>query len=226
MEILQNRFSLQVGDGCFPLSTDSMVLSDFVRLKSGARVLDLGSGCGTLGLLLCAGNEGCTVTGVEIEEKAHLAALENIRANGLEHRLHSICGDLRECTPGIFDCCVSNPPYYTGGPASTLNPTARRDDNCTAAELFQAAARQLRFGGDFYLVHKPEKLAHLCACGAENALEAKRLRLIRHRENGPVTLILLQFRKGAKPGLVLEEEFLHHAGGEPSDYYKKIYHLG
>ena len=50
MEYLPNGFSLEIPQGCFPLSTDSMVLAHFVRLPRNARVLDLGSGCGTLGL--------------------------------------------------------------------------------------------------------------------------------------------------------------------------------
>ena len=52
MEYLPNGYSLELVSGAFPLSTDSMVLSHFVRLPKNARVLDLGSGCGTLGLLL------------------------------------------------------------------------------------------------------------------------------------------------------------------------------
>ena len=83
MEQLPNGFTLNLPEGAFPLSTDSMVLSHFVRLPKNARVLDLGSGCGTLGLLLCAVNESCRVTGVELSQSAHLAAIDNIRRNGL-----------------------------------------------------------------------------------------------------------------------------------------------
>ena len=83
----------------------------------------------------------------------------------------------------------------------------------------------VKFGGDFFLVHKPERLAELIACGAKENLEAKRLRLVRHREGGEISLILLQFRKGGKPGLKIDEAFLFHSDGTPSDYYKKVYHI-
>ena len=52
MEFLPNGLTLTLCDGAFPLSTDSILLSHFVRLPRNASVLDLGSGCGTLGLLL------------------------------------------------------------------------------------------------------------------------------------------------------------------------------
>ena len=96
METLLNGFTLDIPRGCFPLSTDSMVLSWFAKLPKNARVLDLGSGCGTLGLLLCARDENCHVTGLELTREAHLAAQENIRRNNLDRRMESICGDLRQ----------------------------------------------------------------------------------------------------------------------------------
>ena len=228
MEYLPNGFTLELNEGCFPLSTDSMLLADFAKLPCNARVLDLGSGCATLGLLLCAKNSNCTVTGLEISESAHSAALVNIEHNALSSRLRSICSDLRNLPAeftGYFHCCISNPPYFSGGPASVTSPLARRDDECAPAELFQAASRALRYGGDFFLVHKPEKLAQLISCGAVATLEAKNLTLVRHKENGPITLILLQFRKGGKPGLQIHEHCLFDAGGKPTAYYRNVYHI-
>lgn len=227
MDHLYNGFTLDAPAGCFPLSTDSMLLSHFVRLPKNARVLDLGAGCGTLGILLCAKDSGCQVTGVELTETAHTAALDNIARNNLHNRMNSICADLRQVALplGGFQVCVSNPPYFAGGPASKENPLARREDCCSPGELFSAAAKALKFGGDFYLVHKPERLAELIACGANENLEAKRLQLVRHKEGSEISLILLQFRKGGKPGLILEEETLFDKEHHPTDFYKAVYHL-
>ncbi len=228
MEQLPNGFTLDLIPGAFPLSTDSMVLSGFVRLPRSARVLDLGSGCGTLGLLLCAQNENCSVTGIELDELAHLVAVENIRRNGIQDRMESICGDLRQLPKeftGKFDCCMSNPPYFSGGPAASRTPLARREDCCAPAELFASASQALKFGGDFFLVHKPERLAELICRGSEVNLEAKRLLLVRHKEGGPITLICLQFRKGGKPGLIIEENALFDTNNEPTAFYKSVYHI-
>ena len=119
MEYLHNGFTLSLCEGAFPLSTDSIALSGFVRLPRQARVLDLGSGCGTLGLLLCAKDDACQVTGLEIDETAHLTALENTRVNGIESRLSSICADLRTLhsflAPGSFQVCASPPPWWHCG---------------------------------------------------------------------------------------------------------------
>lgn len=228
MEQLPNGFTLSLSPDAFPLSTDSMVLAQFVRLPKNASVLDLGSGCGTLGLLLCSRDPHCHVTGVELSESAHLAALENIRRNGLSHRMESLRADLRQLSgciaPGSVSCCVSNPPYFSGGPASRALPLARREDTCSPEELFRAAAWALKYGGDFFLVHRPERLAQLIATAAPHRLEAKRLLLLRHREDGPVTLVCLHFRKGGRPGLVWEEQSLHHPDGTPTPFCQTVYH--
>ena len=219
---------LNIPQGCFPLSTDSMVLAHFARLPRNARVLDLGSGCGTLGLLLCAADNGCHVTGAELDASAHCAAVENIRRNSLQSRMESICMDLRrvskQFSPGSFSVCISNPPYFSGGYESRLLPEARQEITCSLADLMAAAGWSLKFGGDFFLVHKPDRLAQIITLAAAHQLEAKRLLMLRHRETGPVALILLQLRKGAKPGLTIEEAVLFDSSGNPTDYHRSVYH--
>lgn len=228
MELLPHGLQLEIPPGCFPLTTDSMALAHFAGFLGAKSVLDLGSGCGTLGLLLCARNQRCHVTGIELDAAAHRGAEENIRRNKLTERMESICADLRQLPglfePGQFDCCISNPPYFPGGPAS-LSPSLRREDCCCLGDLMACAAWALKYGGDFFLVHRPERLGEVIARGAEHHLEAKQLKLLRHREDGPISLILLRLRKGGKPGLAMEELSLHHGDGSPTKEYLEIYHI-
>ena len=228
METLFNGYTLDIAPGTFPLSTDSMALAAFVRLPRGARVLDLGSGCGTLGTLLCAQDPRCCVTGIEIDENAHRMALKNIQANQLSGRMNSICGDFTAITgllrPQTFDTCISNPPYFKAGLLSQSTPLARHEENGSLDALAESAAWALKYGGDFFLVHKPERLAEIFAAACRHHLEPKRLRLLRHKENGPVSLVLIQCRKGGKPGLLWEETALYSRDGQPTDYYRELYH--
>ena len=229
METLFNGYTLDIAPGAFPLSTDSMALADFTRLPRQARVLDLGSGCGTLGILLCAKDSGCTVTGIELDQTAHETAEKNCRDNNLAGRLKSICADLNAiaeyAAPGSFDVCVSNPPYFTAGFLSKSTPLARHEQACSLEGLMQSAAYALKFGGDFFLVHKPERLAEIFSAACAYKLEPKRLCLMRHKEGGPVSLVLIQCRKGAKPGLQWEDAALHDKNGETTQYYREIYHI-
>ena len=65
----------------------------------------------------------------------------------------------------------------------------------------------------------------LCACSVSAGLEPKRLLLVRHRAESPISLILLQCRKGGKPGLKTEEICLFESDGSPTRAYRDIYHL-
>ena len=229
METLFNGYTLDIAPGAFPLSTDSMALADFVRLPRAAQVLDLGSGCGTLGVLLCAKDAQCAVTGIELDENAHGTALKNIQVNQLQDRMTSICADLTAITDVVssqsFDVCISNPPYFTAGFLSQSTPLARHEQQCSLEDVVKRAAWALKYGGDFFLVHKPERLVEIFTVACRYHLEPKRLRLLRHKENGPISLVLIQCRKGGKPGLAWEEASLYDQAGNQTQYYKNLYHL-
>ena len=222
-ELLFDRIRMKISDAQFRVSTDSMVLADFCRIKSGSRVLDLGCGCGTLGLLLLGADGTLHVSGIEIQEAAACQAQENAEENGFSDHLHIVCGDLRQThaqiAPGSFDCVLSNPPYYPPGSgylhAQDSLCAARSEICCPFDALCAAAARALRWGGRFFLVHKPAA-----------RLEPKRIRFVRHRAENAVNLVLIESRLGGRPGLqYVPDLFLYEQTGELSAEGRRIYHL-
>ena len=103
---------------------------------------------------------------------------------------------------------------------------ARQEGSYTLPALMSAAAWALRYGGSLFLVHRPERLAEIFTLAAAKGLEPKRLRLVRHRIGGPVSLVLVQCKKGAGPGLKWEEIALWDAAGGQTTDYQRIYHTG
>lgn len=221
-------------EGGFPLSTDSMCLGAFCPLFPGDRVADLGSGCGTLGLLLLGRQREITVTGIEQSAAAHEKALANIRRGGLSDRMESILGDLRQAarylTPGGFDLVVSNPPYFVPGRGQSCpdpdRRAAREGNGCSPEELYAAAARLLPTGGRFCLCGRTEALTELLFWGRRQGLEPKRLQFIRHRASAPAKVLLLECRRGGGPGLKLEPDLiLYEENGAPTAQTRRIYGL-
>ena len=232
-ELLFDSIRMKIPDAQFRMSTDSMVLADFCRIKSGSRVLDLGCGCGTLGLLLLGADETLRVSGIEIQEAAARQAQENAEENGFSAHMHIICGDLRqahaEIAPGGFDCVLSNPPYYppkSGHLHAQDSLCAARSEICCPFDaLCAAAARALRWGGRFFLVHKPERLVDLMTGLRAARLEPKRIRFVRHRAQSAVSLVLLESRLGGRPGLRYEPDLiLYGPDGSASADCRRIYH--
>ena len=126
---------------------------------------------------------------------------------------------------------VSNPPYFAAGSGLSAPDPARaaaRDErSCTLDALCAAAAYLCRWGGSFALVYRPERLAELfCALNA-HGLEPKRLRLVQHRFDAAPNLVLVEARRGGKPGLRVEAPLLLTGpDGGDSEEIKLIYHRG
>lgn len=186
---------------------------------------------GALGLLLLAKCETLQVTGVEIQEPAARCAAENAAQNGLS-QFSVLHGDLRE----YRRCCrqtgltLSSPtrpitPYRRRRAGQAELAIARSEVCCTLSDLCACAAWCLRFGGSFFLVHKPERLTDLLVTLRENRLEPKRLQFVRHHPEASVSLVLVEARSGAKPGLTLQNDLiLYTSSGEKTADYKRLYH--
>ena len=73
------------------------------------------------------------------------------------------------------------------------------DDDAT-----RAAAYLCRWGGSFAVVHRPERLSELLCAMTASGVEPKRLRLVCPRAERAPSLILVEGRRGGKPGLTIE----------------------
>lgn len=218
------------GNGQHPPGLDSFLLASLPRLKAGWKVCDLGCGTGLLGLLLLQRRRELTVTGLDIQPEAvrlgKLAAAEN----RVEDRLFFRLEDLRKTAlpAGSFDLAVCNPPYFPPSagplPKGEARRTARTEETCTLEDVCRAAGRLLRWGGAFCLVHKPERLTDLLCALRGEGLEPKRLRLVSLRPERAPSLLLLEARRGGKPGLAVEEPLiLENPDGSPTAELDRIY---
>ena len=218
-------------DALFPPSTDTFLLGWFTRTRRGERVCDLGSGTGLLGLLLLARQPELTVTGLELQNAACDLARRTAELNGLEDRLITECADLRQTERlprSAFDLAVANPPYFTTG-SGAVSPdpargAARSETSCTLEDVCAAAERLLRYGGRFSLVFRPERMAELFGLLQQHRLEPKRMRFVQYTAASAPSLLLLECRKGGKPGLAAEPPLLlKDADGQDTAEYGRIY---
>ncbi|MFR7742387.1 MAG: hypothetical protein ACLU3I_03110 [Acutalibacteraceae bacterium] len=110
---------------------------------------------------------------------------------------------------------LSNPPYYppeSGHLHAQDSLSAARSEICCPFDaLCAAAARALRWGGRFFLVHKPERLVDLMTGLRAARLEPKRIRFVRHRAENAVNLVLIEARLGGGPGLQFEPDLVLYA---------------
>lgn len=192
----------------FAPSTDSFALGYFASPKSGSRVCDLGCGSGLLGALLMARNDTLRLHNVEVQADAMALAWQTFSANGWTAEFST--GDLRDPSvlpaAGSVDYVISNPPYFKAGSGASApdaaRKTAREESVCTLDDVCVAAARILRWGGSFAVVYRPERLVDLLAALRTHGMEPKRLRFVQTRDIP--SLVLVEARRGGKPGLSIE----------------------
>ena len=216
----------------FPLGTDAVLLADFARPGRRDRILDLGTGCGVLPVLLSWENPDVAVTAVDSSPAACALARKNFEQNGLARRVTLLEADLRDyrtrLSCGAFDRTVSNPPYFSGENGFVAEGSmgyARSDLGCTLLQVCQAAAWATRWGGSFCLVYRPERIGELFSTLEQTGFTPKRLRPVHHGPGMPANLILIEARRGGRPGLRWESDlYLHTADGLESPEARRIYH--
>lgn len=217
-------------EGVFKLGSDSVFLSYFVNLKRVGTVFDIGCGAGVIPVLLLERQKELKIDAVEISEDAVRLAHRNFEHNGADVRL--IHGDIRYyrelIEPGYYDLVISNPPYFpvnSGKASGTENIARARDERmCSLEDVVSAAAYAARWGGRFAVVYRPERLSRLFCAMTEYGIEPKRLRMVQNRPDSAPSLVLVEGRRGGKPGLDIEPPLiLLDPKGDESMEVKKIY---
>ena len=199
---------------CFGM--EAVLLTGFTRVKEGERVLDLGTGTGIIPLLLSAKTKGEHFTGLEISNSSADMARRSVRLNGLEQRIEIIQGDIKEAgelfAPASFDVVISNPPYMIGQHGlinSDLEKAAARHEIlCTLEDVVRAAARLVRPGGRFCLVHRPFRLAEIIRVLSSYRLEPKRMRLVYPYADREPNMVLIESVRGGNPRMTVEKPLI------------------
>ena len=194
-------FVMEQRPGVFRLGSDSQALGNFVQVRHGETVCDLGCGGGVLGLYLFARERDIRLTALDISADAVALARENFAANGLSADVHHAdMRTVRELFPaGSFDLAVSNPPYFSVG-SGYSGGAERMEETCTLTDLCAAAKWLVRNGGRFAIVHRPERLADLFSALREHMFEPKRLQFIQAAGKPPSAVLIEAYKEG-KPGL-------------------------
>lgn len=198
---------IQKTDG-LTFGTDALLLAGFAS-KQAKRALELGGGSGIISLLLATRGRFSHIDCLEIQEPYARLIERNVKLNGLEEYITAICADARNfparTETGSYDAVFSNPPYMTvDSGASCENDAkeiARHEHFGGIADFTKAASRALKYGGTFYTVFRPERLADLFDACRASGLEPKRLCFVSARKELPPSMILLEARRGGKAGL-------------------------
>lgn len=196
----------------YRFSIDSILLSGFVRVKKGHRIVDLGCGCGIIAMILAYRNPASRIVGIELQPRLADLARQNVTNNHLNERIKILTVDLKKLDQqridGLADAVVCNPPF--GRPSSgRINPDteralARHEIAMTIESAIIAARRVLRRRGRLSVVFPAGRMAELFAYMQRQGIEPKRLQAVQSYFREPFERVLVEGVVGAKSGMIIE----------------------
>lgn len=228
-DLQRNGYRIIQNTKGFCFGMDAVLLSGFAFVRPGERAIDLGTGTGIIPILLEAKCQGEHYTGLEIQEEMADMARRSVALDQLEKKISVVTGDIREASrlfgAASFDVVTSNPPYMNDA-HGLKNPElpkaiARHEVLCTLEDVAGQAARLLKPGGRFYLVHRPHRLIEIITALTRAGLEPKRMKLVHPFVDKEANMVLIEAVRGGKSMIKVEAPIIVYK--EPGVYTDEIY---
>ncbi len=220
----------QKEDG-FRFGTDTFLLSSFVKLHPNERVIDLGTGCGVIPILLAKKYRDVQFTGIDVLEENVRISRKNAELNGVSDRfrveLLNVKHVSRKFKSESFDVVITNPPFIEVE-RGKINPKnekaiAKHEILAKLEDFIKAAGYLLRFRGRFYMVcHVSRFIDTVCYC-RDNNLEPKLIQFVHPRKGESASLFLVEARKGSGKGIEITFPITLFEGNEFSKELKEKY---
>lgn len=230
-DLQRNGYKI-IQDPCrFCFGMDAVLLSGFARADKGDHVIDLGTGTGIIPILMEAKTEASHLIGLEIQEESADMARRSVALNNLEAKIEIVTGDIKQAVElfgkSTMDVVTSNPPYMIGQ-HGLKNPDsekaiARHEVLCTLEDVVKAAVALLKPGGNFFMVHRPFRLAEIMTCLSKYKLEPKRMRLVYPFVDKEPNMVLIEANRGGRSRLTVEKPLIVYK--EQGVYTDEIYEV-
>lgn len=227
-ELQRNGYRIIQNPDKFCFGMDAVLLTGFARAGREDILLDMGTGTGIIPILMEAKYHCRHLTGLEIQADSADMACRSVALNGLSDKIDIVTGDIREAEhyfrSASFDCITCNPPYMIGK-HGIVNPEApkaiaRHEILCTFEDVAGQAAKLLKPGGHFYLVHRPFRLAEIITTMTYYKLEPKRMQLVYPYADKEPNMVLLEAVRGGRPRMTVEKPLIIFR--EPGVYTPEI----
>lgn len=197
---------IQSKDG-YRFSIDAILLAEFVTIRQGDVVVDLGTGCGVIPLILLLTKLVGYAFGLEIQEELAGQAARNVLLNGFDDKMGVVLGDIKNPPIAIesADVVICNPPYRQVK-SGRINPDSRRaiarhEIMANIDDILRAARSVLRKKGRLALIYSSVRLADILVRMRRFNLEPKKIQIIYPDLNSGAKLVLVEAILGGRPGL-------------------------
>jgi tRNA1Val (adenine37-N6)-methyltransferase len=216
----------------YRFSIDAVLLAWHTSPRPDDTILDLGTGCGIIPMILAYRYPGVKVYGIEVQTDLADIARLNIDENHMGDRIFIRCMDMKtlshDVTSGAVDLVVCNPPFRKAR-SGRINPDqeraiARHEIKTTLNDVVKTAHSMLGVSGRFVIVYSAERITDILYQMRAFGIEPKWIRMIHSGINTDANLILIEGKKGARPALKIGPPLIiYRENGIYSDEAEKMF---
>lgn len=218
------KFKCRHSDSSMKIGVDAVLLGAWAGNGTESEILDVGTGCGVISLMLAQRNEKARILAIDIDKASVNEAEFNFFNSPWQNRMSVLCIDFSILCKGNqykgrFDHIVSNPPYFNSGifAPETRREIARHEGVLSPSVLVENSAQLLTPNGILSMIVPFSGAQKLIDLAKESGLALERLLFIKGNINSPVKRSLLEFRKSDLFNQVEQSELiLEEAPGQPT----------
>jgi len=207
-------------------NSDSLFLYDFINFfKPKGKVLDVGAGCGIVGLLVARDNQNVALEAVEKQAAFREYAKINARVNKIPLNLYA--GDFLELKSDTkYDYIISNPPFYPAGVKRSENEMlfhARYNINLPLGPFFKKVSQLLKPQSHFIFCYDATQFGLICEELAKVKMRVVDVQFVHPKIDRSASLVLVHARNGSKAMMKVWPPLISFEGSRPSLKVEEIY---
>lgn len=173
-------------------------LEKFKNIKG--ELLDIGSGSGILGLLVCRDYKNLSLNQCEVQKSFEFFSSQNALTNKIKASMYK--GSFIEMKfEKEFDICISNPPFYHSDVIKSENENlkiARYNDSMPLEEFIKKTSKVLKEKGKFFFCYDAKQISEIFLYLSKYKLNIEAIQFVHPKKEKDATLVLVYARKNSK----------------------------
>lgn len=227
------RFSVSHSASSMKVGVDGVLIGMWASC-GGSRILDAGTGCGVIALMLAQRNLSADIVAIDIDMPSVEEASLNFRNSPWSDRLSAGLASFNEINPdtyGRFDAIVSNPPFFDSGirDLSTSRNRARHEGDFSPESLISHGPDLLTAYGTLAMIVPEASYDKIMKSAVKNGLALSRCVYVRDHAASKIKRVMMEFRRSrheAEPSVSGKMEWpiltLFAEDGSPTDEYREL----
>ena len=202
-----------------------MLLGAWADPGPAASILDIGTGCGVLALMMAQKSPAC-IDAIDIHGPSAEEAEFNISQSPWAQRISVFCSGVEEHSrKGLtYDFIITNPPFFINSlkPASVGKLLAKHESGLTYSSLIESCLKMMHAGSSLCLILPVKEAGLFEEMAMNNGLNPRKKLIVRPVSSKPPHRMLIEFQLGNKIEITENELIIHDPANRFSTPYLNL----